>query len=90
MASIAALCVCKLQTASDQTPDGQIHHVLGHSNKIWCPYIDDKSFLEAFEKEQKERTQAAWCGSNEAKRLKKKQLSFCFLLCCYHYKKYAH
>jgi len=47
---------------------------LGRSNKIWCPYADDISILEAFEKEQKERTQAAWRRANEAKRHKKKQL----------------
>ena len=48
--------------------------VLGRSNKIWCPYADDKSILETFEKEQKERMQAAWQRANETKRLKKKQL----------------
>ena len=53
--------VChQLRTASDRTPDGQIHHVLGRSNKIWCPYADDKAILEALEKEQKERMQVAW------------------------------
>jgi hypothetical protein len=60
--------VChQLRTASDKTPDGQIHRVLGRSNKIWCPYADEKSILETFEKEQKERTQAAWRRGNEAK-----------------------
>ena len=65
--------VChQLRTASDLTPDGQIHRILGGSNKIWCPYSDNKSILESFEKE---RTQAAWRRANEAKRLKKQQLS---------------
>ena len=64
----------QLRTASDKTPDGQIHRVLGRSNKIWCPYADEKSILETFEKEQKERMQAAWRRANEAKRLKKKLL----------------
>ena len=64
--------VCtQLRTTSDKTTDGQIHRVLGRSNKIWCPYADDKSILETFEKEQKQRTQAAWQRANEAKRLKK-------------------
>ena len=68
--------VChQLQTASDKTPDGQIHRVLGCSNKIWCPYVDDKAILETFEKEQKEQTQAAWQRANEAKKLKKMQSS---------------
>jgi hypothetical protein len=65
----------QLRTANDKTPDGKIHRVLGRSNKIWCPYADDVSLLETFEKEQKERTQAAWRRANEAKRLKKQQLS---------------
>ena len=43
--------------------------------KIWCTYADDKSILETFEKEQKERTQETWRRANEAKRLKKNQLS---------------
>ena len=65
--------VCnQLRTASDKTPDGQIHRVLGRSNKVWCPYADDRTILETFEKEQKERTQAAWRRANEVKRLKKK------------------
>ena len=68
--------VCRqLRTASDKTPDGKIHRVLGRSNKIWCPYADDMSLLETFEKEQKERTEAAWRRANQAKRLKKQQLS---------------
>lgn len=68
--------VCnQLRTASDKTPGGQIHQVLGRSNKIWCPYADDKSILESFEKEQKERMQASWRRANEAKRLKKQQLA---------------
>ena len=68
--------VChQLRTANDKTPDGQIHRVLGRSNKIWCPYTDEQSILEAFEKEQKERTQAAWRKANEAKRKKKQLLS---------------
>ena len=65
----------QLRTASDKTPDGQIHRVLGRSNKIWCPYADDRSILETFEKEHTEKMQAAWRRANEAKRLKKKQLS---------------
>ena len=57
--------VCRqLRTASDKTPDGQIHRVLGPSNEIWCPYADDKSILDKFENEQKERTQAAWRRAN--------------------------
>ena len=68
--------VCHQQrTASDKSPDGLIHRVLGRSNKIWCPYADDKAILEAFEKEQKERTQAAWRRANQAKKLKKMQSS---------------
>ncbi len=63
--------VCRqLRTEKDKTPDGRIHRVLGRSNKIWCPYSDDVSILETFEKEQKER---AWRRANEAKRLKKQQ-----------------
>jgi hypothetical protein len=50
--------------ANDKTPDGQIHHVLGRSNKIWCPYADDRSILEAFEKEQRE---CRWHGDEEMK-----------------------
>ena len=68
--------VCyQLRTASDTTPDGLIHRVLGRSNKIWCPYADDKAILEAFEKDQKERQQASWRRANEAKRMKKQQLT---------------
>jgi uncharacterized Zn finger protein (UPF0148 family) len=67
--------VChQLRAASDKTPDGQIHRVLGRSNKIWCPYADEKGILEAFEKEQKERMQTAWRRANKAKRKKKQQL----------------
>ena len=66
--------VCR-QLPNDKTPDGKIHRVLGRSNKIWCPYADDISLLETFEKEQKERTQAAWRRANEAKRLKISQHS---------------
>ena len=40
---------------------------LGRSNKIWCPYADEKAILETFGKEQKERTRAAWRRANEAK-----------------------
>lgn len=67
------LCsVChQLRTIKDKTPNGDIHRVLGRSNKIWCPYSDPKSILEAFEKEQKERTQESWRRANEAKKLKK-------------------
>ena len=66
--------VCdQFRTVSDKTPEGLIHRVLGRSNKIWCPYADDRSILEAFEKEQKERMQAAWRKAGEAKRLKKAQ-----------------
>ena len=68
--------VCKQpRTVNDKTPDGQIHRTLGRSNKIWCPYSDDSSVLEAFEKDQKERTRAAWRRANEAKKLKKQQKS---------------
>ena len=64
--------VCRqLRTANDKTPDGKIHRVLGRSNKIWCPYADDVSLLDTFEKEKKKRTQAAWRRANEAKRFKK-------------------
>jgi hypothetical protein len=67
--------VCfQLRTASDTTPNGQIHRVLGRSNRIWCPYSDDPSILENFEKEQKERQQASWRRANVTKRLKKRQL----------------
>ena len=61
----------QLRTAGDKTPDGQIHRVLGRSNKLWCPYADDLGILQAFEKEQKERTQASWRRANEAKQMKK-------------------
>ena len=80
--------VChQLRTANDRTPDGEIHRVLGRSNKTWCLYADDKAILEDFEKEQKERTQAAWRRANETKRFKKcnfiNQLLLLFLsLCC--------
>lgn len=68
----ASCQVCgQLRTAKDKTPDGQIHRVLGKSNKIWCPYADDKVILEEFEQEQKERTLATWRRANEAKRMKK-------------------
>ena len=44
--------VCQqLQTAEDKTPNGEIHRVLGRSNKMWCPYADDKAILEEYEKE---------------------------------------
>ena len=67
--------VChQLRTNSDKTPDGQIHRVLGRSNRIWCPYADDPEILESFEREQKERKHAAWKRANEVKRLKKQQL----------------
>jgi len=62
------------RTASDKTPDGQIHRVLGRSNQVWCPYADTPSILEAFDAEEKAKTQAAWRRANEAKRLKKKQV----------------
>ena len=61
------------RTANDKTPDDQVHRVLGRSNKIWCPYADDKDILETFEREQKERTLAAWRRANETKRQKKMQ-----------------
>ena len=52
--------VCfQLRTANDTTPDGSIHRVLDRSNRIWCPYADNRSILEDFEREQKERQQAA-------------------------------
>ena len=63
----------QLRTVNDPTPEGLIHRVLGRTNKIWCPYADDKSILDAFEKDQKERTQAAWRRANEAKRKKKEE-----------------
>ena len=44
----------QLRTARDRAPDGQIHQVLGQSNKFWCPYIDYLGILQAFEKEQKD------------------------------------
>ena len=67
--------VCgQLRTANDKTPDGHIHWVMGHSNKVWCPYVDEKSILDAFEKEHKEKTQVAWRRTNESKKLKKRQL----------------
>ena len=67
--------VCnQLRTAKDKTPDGQIHGVLGCSNKVWCPYADDLGILEVFEKEQKERMQAAWRRANLVKREKKQHV----------------
>ena len=42
----------QLLTASDKTPDGQIHRVMGRSNRIWCPYADNPAILESFEREQ--------------------------------------
>ena len=66
------MCI-QLRTASDKTPDGLVHCILGRSNKLWCPYADLKSELEEFKKEQKERTQASWRRANENKRLKKQQ-----------------
>ena len=59
------------RTADDKTPDGQIHRFLGKTNKTWCPYGDDISILQAFEKDQLERKRATWRRANEAKKLKK-------------------
>ena len=68
--------VCdQYRTASDRTPNGEIHRVLGRSNQVWCPYADDKSILDKFEEEQKERKQASWRKANEAKRLKKQSMA---------------
>ena len=64
------------RTADDKTPDGQIHRFLGKTNKTWCPYGDDISILQAFEKNQLERKRATWRRANEAKKLKKQQKSW--------------
>ena len=61
----------QLKTAKDNTPDGLVHRILGRSNHIWCPYADEKSKLEEFEKEQRERTLVSWRKANEAKKMKK-------------------
>ena len=46
--------VChQLRTSSDKTPGSQIHCVLGWSNKIWCPYADDKLILEPSKKNRR-------------------------------------
>jgi len=52
--------VCgQLRTANDKTPNGQVHRVLGWSNRIWCPYADDMELLRQFESDKKERTLAS-------------------------------
>ncbi len=61
----------QFRTSKDVTPDGEVHRVLGRSNKIWCPYADDKEVLLQFEKEKKDRTLATWRKANEAKRMKR-------------------
>ena len=73
--SLKRCCPVCLQAraAKDKTPDGQVHCVLGRSNKIWCPYADPCSILDAFEEETKEKTREAWRRANEIKRLKKQQ-----------------
>ena len=64
--------VCQqLQTTEDKTPNGETHRVFDHSNKMWCPYADDKAILEEYEKEQKEKTQVSWRRASEVKKLKK-------------------
>ena len=64
--------VChQLRTASDKTPEGEIHRVLGRSNKLWCPYADERSILDNFQKDQKERTKASWQQANAKKKEKK-------------------
>ena len=66
--------VChQFRTSDDKTPDGKIHRVLGRSNAIWCPYADDHSILEAFEKEQKERKLASWRRASEKKKIKREK-----------------
>lgn len=67
--------VCRqLRAASDKTPDGLIHRVLGRSNAIWCPYADDPALLADFDSQKKARMQANWRRANEAKRQKKNNL----------------
>ena len=68
--------VCRqLRTASDTTPDGLIHRVLGRSNAVWCPYADSPSLLEEFDTAKKAKQQANWRKANQAKKLRKQQAS---------------
>ena len=63
--------VChQLRKATDKTLKGEIHHVLGRSNKIWCPYADERCILDEFQKDQKERTKASWQRANAKKEKK--------------------
>ena len=57
--------------ADDKTPDGLIHRVLGRSNNLQCPYADDPSVLQEYEKQLKERTQANWKKVAANKKIKK-------------------
>ena len=64
--------VChQLRTATDKTPEWEIHRVLGRSNKLWYPYADEQSILDTFQKDQKERTKASWQRANAKKKEKK-------------------
>ena len=69
------LCpVChQLRMASDRTPDGLIHRVVGRSNAIWCPYADDPALLTDFDSQKKAHMQANWRRVNDVKRQKKHQ-----------------
>ena len=57
--------------ATDKTPEGEIHHVLGRSSKLWCPYADEWFIMDEFQKDQKERTKASWQQANAIKKEKK-------------------
>ena len=66
--------VCgQLRMADDKTPDGLIHRVLGRSNNLWCPYADDPSVLQEYEKQLKERTRANRKKAAANKKIKKQQ-----------------
>lgn len=65
MGSVADPFVTYIQLVT-KTPDGQIYCILGWSNKIWCPYVDDTAILETFVNEQIERIQVTWQRGNEA------------------------
>ena len=66
--------VCgQLRMADDKTPDGLIHRVLGRSNNLWCPYADDPSVLQEYEKQLKEHTRANWKKAAANKKIKKQQ-----------------
>ena len=54
--------------ATDKTPEGEIHHVLGRSSKLWCPYADEWFIMDEFHKDQ---TKASWQQANAIKKEKK-------------------